>query len=164
MGKRNILGMIGCLAGLAYSAPAFAQAESASMPVSGQVVNRCGVRATPMDFGTINPRTTGPIDATATVTLRCTILEFVQIRMDNGQNAIGNQRRMINGAGEFLEYNVYVDAARTLRWGPAPNGYMLQGTTLGITDIDLTAYGRIDALPAGVNGAYSDVVTVTVTF
>ncbi|WP_424770005.1 Csu type fimbrial protein [Pontixanthobacter sp.] len=156
--------MTGCLAGLVCSVPAFAQSESASMPVSGQVVNRCGVRATPMDFGTINPRRTGPIDATATVTVRCTVFQYVQIRMDNGQNAIGNQRRMVNGSGEFIEYNVYLNAARTFRWGPAPGGYMLAGNTAGISDIGLTAYGRIDALPAGVNGAYSDVVTVSVIF
>ncbi|NMW31052.1 spore coat protein U domain-containing protein [Altererythrobacter sp. RZ02] len=164
MGARFILGILGCLAGLGISVPASADSVDASMPVSGSVVNRCGVRATPMTFGTINPQGAGPIDATATVTLRCTVFEFVRITMDNGQNAIGSQRRMVNQNGEFLEYQIYANAGRTQRWGPGAGGFLLQGFTLGVNDIDLTAYGRIPNISPTLTGTFSDVITVTVEF
>src|SRR5882757_11427261 len=60
------------------------------------------------------------VNGSSAVSVTCTNGSPYSIAMDNGANASGSQRRMISG-GNFLNYNLYVDAAHTLPWSTAIN-------------------------------------------
>lgn len=153
------------MAAALLSGPAFAGAANAPIPVSAEVVGRCTVSATPMQFTVANPGSAANVDSTATVQVQCTSLSFFVISMDNGQNAAGSQRRMIGTTtGQFLEYEIYRNAARSNRWGTG-FGAGIFGLTFGGGPATYTAYGRIPTV-GSFNAAdgYSDTVVVTITF
>lgn len=153
------------VAALAAAAPAHAGTANGSIPVSALVLETCIVVATPMAFGSLTDVGAADVDTTSTITLTCTPNADYDIALNDGANADAGQRRMKNGtSAEFLNYDVYMDAARTDAWGNSAGVNTKAGTApLGVAIH--TAYGRI---PAGVDGVsaglYSDTVTVTVTF
>lgn len=146
-----------------FAAPAHAQANGGDMDMLAEVVNGCTVTATDMNF-TIAPGTVGQVDSTATVGVRCNQTTFFRVDMDRGENAAGNQRRMISSDGVFLPYAVYSNAARTNDWGSGFFGGRW-GLSVGTLILDVPVYGRIAAVPANLpSGTYRDTITVTVVF
>ncbi len=85
------------------------------------------------------------------------------LAMDGGSNISGTtQRRMAGGSTEYIPYNLYSDSGYTTAIGV--NTTALSGTGTGtLQSYDI--YGRI---PAGSTlpsvGAYSDTVTMTITY
>ncbi|MEO0063014.1 MAG: hypothetical protein RLZZ08_1574 [Pseudomonadota bacterium] len=155
---------IGAVA-ISATAPAFAATDSDTMQVTATVLNNCAVTASPMAFGTLATLGTAAIDTSASVALACTPNAAYNVSMDVGLNASGSQRRLVNGAdnSQLIPYNLYTDAARTAAWGTAVGSTVTGTATTG--SATLTAYGRIPATAAAVSaGAYTDTVTVTVTF
>lgn len=149
------------------AAPAMAATATAVMPVSVDIINSCTVAATPMSFGA--PSTIGGanIDSTSTVSLVCTNGATYDVALDNGLNATSGQRYMSNGAATPVKipYNVFRDSARSAAWSNASGTTTVSGTAGTSGNVTLTAYGRIPSTASSVGaGAYSDTVTVTVTF
>ena len=98
-------------------------------------------------------------------------IPMVVDRMDNGANVSGSQRRMKNGTTNFLNYNLYVDSARTNAWTTAtsnaacaaPSSCFL-GTGSGSSQ-SVNIYGRVPSTgTAPPTGTYTDTVTMTVTY
>ncbi|KAF1708554.1 spore coat protein U [Pseudoxanthomonas kalamensis DSM 18571] len=152
------------------SAPSVAECLSGGGSGSGIVSYYTGVAATfantchivvasDMDFGTA-PALTGNVDQTSTIQLECPVGTSWQVRLDNGNHATGNTRRMASG-GNFVTYNLYRNAARTQRWGNN-NGSDVDGSGNGATQT-LTVYGRVPA-QAAVSGTYTDTITVTLVY
>lgn len=147
------------------ASPALAGTATTQMPVTAQVLENCTVVSSPMNFGPITEVGAANVDASATLTLSCTLNAGYEIQLNDGENALNGQRRLTNVTGlEFINYDIFQDTARSKRWGSTLNTDTVEGTsTTGLTTV--TAYGRI---PAGVQkvsaGAYSDTVTVTVNF
>ena len=127
----------------------------------------CTISSTPLVFGTYNVFAVTPLDSTGSVTLHCTATDKdIVITLDRGGAPTFNPRRMLNGA-EQLDYNLYLDAARTTIWGDGTGGTQTfanhnpQGNN---RDIVLPIYGRI---PAGQDvraGTYTNTITVTIQF
>lgn len=127
----------------------------------------CTISSTPLVFGTYNVFAVTPLDSTGSVTLHCTATDKdIVITLDRGGAPTFNPRRMLNGA-EQLDYNLYLDAARTTIWGDGTGGTQIfanhnpQGNN---RDIVLPIYGRI---PAGQDvraGTYTNTITVTIQF
>lgn len=69
-------------------------------------------------------------------------------------------RRMTNGT-EFVAYQLYQDANRSLIWGKA--GAAISETADG-TEQKHHIYGRVEAQRTPAAGSYTDTVTVTVTY
>lgn len=68
---------------------------------------------------------------------------------------------MLKGS-EPLNYNLYLDSARTTIWGNGTSGTSFITTSPAVANNDLTVYGRT-LLGQNVSaGIYSDSVTVTV--
>lgn len=131
----------------------------------------CNVTATPVSFGSYNVFNAGPLDATGTITVRCTSLLslFVNytIKLSKGLSGSYAPRQMANGTNR-LNYNLYTDATRLTVWGDGSAGtsFISNGilvVLLGIT-VNHTVYGRVPALQNVVVGSYSDNITVTLTF
>ena len=144
------------------AAPAQAQSQG-DFDARVTVVNGCSVAATDMDFGSPAPGTTS-VNSTATVTIRCTSPAIYRIYMDRGDNRSGTQRRMRGSTGDFINYGLYRNAARTQDWGNTLLTGRL-GISLALTPTDYTVYGRVPVLnTATLTGDYLDTVTVTVVF
>jgi spore coat protein U-like protein len=72
---------------------------------------------------------------------------------------------MVNGT-DRLFYNLYRDAARTTIWGDGTNGtqsYFI-GNPANNQDISVAIFGRIPASQNVKVGAYTDTITVTLSF
>ena len=140
------------------------------MNVSVSVGHSCTIDSNPMAFGAYNgivANASADLETTATVVTTCTSGAAALITMNAGASAGSGSaaapvRRMTAGAGQYLVYQVYSDDARGTVWGnTASTGVALTGTGVSQT---LTAYGSVPSAQPAAQGAYSDQVTVTVTY
>ncbi|HFF6204651.1 TPA: spore coat protein U domain-containing protein [Stenotrophomonas maltophilia] len=141
-----------------------------SFTATANVLPQCGSYViTNMDFGNVTGGIPANIDRTATLTLTCLKNTAYQVSLNNGQNnpAATSTRRMattIGGSTYYLSYELYRDAARSLRWGNTLNVDTVGGTGSGSAQ-QLTIHGRVPPVtgqpPAGI---YNDVVQVTITY
>lgn len=132
------------------------------------VLPQCGsYLVSDMDFGNATGRIATPINQTAQLTLTCVRRTPFNVALDNGENASGSTRRMRNASSStaLIPYELYRDAARTLRWGNTVGSDTVPGTGTG-TAQQITIYGRAPATSGAlpVAGSYSDRVTVTITY
>jgi spore coat protein U-like protein len=143
-------------------APVWASTASATLAVGARVEPSCNLDVQPLRFAPLRsgePR----VDSDSSLAVSCTPETSFVVTMDEGQNPVESGRRMADAAGGgFLAYDIYSDAARTRRWG-ASLAEAVTGQIAGGGAAVLPIYARADARGAGP-GAYSDVVTITVSF
>lgn len=160
----------GCLTSLALASvgPVEAGSASGSLQVTATVLSACAVTGATLPFGNLDPVTTsGAVNASATLSVHCTNTTAYAVALDAGLNAGGaanfSARRLSNGSST-LDYQLYRDAARSIVWGDGSAATStVQGTGNGSAQT-LTVYGRIPALGSAAPGAYTDTVTIVVTF
>ena len=160
----------GCLAVIAVAsmAPAHAGSASGSLQVTATVLSACAVTGGVLPFGSVDPVTApGAVNASATLSVQCTNTTPYTVALDAGLNAGGaanfSARRLSNGTST-LGYQLYSDSARSIVWGDGTaSSATVQGTGSGSAQT-LTVYGRIPALGGAAPGAYTDTVTILVTF
>ncbi len=137
-----------------------------AMPTRGEAQGGgpCSVSTTGVAFGNYDVLNPSALDSSGTITYQCNSLRIVRIELSQGSSGNYNQRQMRRGT-EVLNYNLYMDAARTTIWG--------DGT--GVTDRLLalvfpgvartaTVYGRVLPLQNAIVGAYSDSLIVRMLF
>ncbi len=147
---------IAAIAALA-AAPAFAGTTSGTMDVTLNVDNACSLTTAAIDFGTVTDFS-APRNVTSLTTLKCTPNAVATVQVTLGNSVNGTQRRMRNGAGtQFIDYNVQ-DGSGTA-WPAA--GLNFTGTG---TDVSLGLRGVVPVQAAKPAGAYSDTVTINVTY
>ena len=119
-----------------------------------------------VSFGSYDVFSGSPTDSTGQIVYNCNGgSHAVTIDLSKGNSGNYAQRYMLRSA-EQLNYNLYLDAARTQIWGDATGGTSHYGPTdpPNATDVTVTIYGRI---PAGADvsaGSYSDTITVTINY
>lgn len=145
----------------------------------------CSVAAVGVAFGVYDPLAVLPVDATGTVSVRCT---WTSSGGSSGAQRVSPvislsaglppatmaQRRLRTATGDLLNYNLFRDAARTQVWGDGSSGTFTAPTSPATLVLpssgnprtgSRTIYGR---MPAGQTnaapGSYADTITVTVTF
>lgn len=149
------------LAALA-SAPVAASSASSTLAVSAVVEQACNLDVRPLRFETLRSDATAA-DADSSLAVACTPETAFVVSMDDGRHGADGGRRMADAGGSsFVAYEIYSDAARTRRWG-AGLAQSVSGQIDGAQPAVLPIYGRIQS-GAAIAGAYSDVVTVTVSF
>ncbi|MEP7124646.1 MAG: spore coat U domain-containing protein [Byssovorax sp.] len=119
-------------------------------------------------FGTYDVFSTSPLDSTGSVTVLCTGVgpsDTIVIDMSRGNASSFGPRQMLRG-GTALDYNLFLDAARTTVWGDGTSGTSHYGPTMPPSGVGLTVpiYGRIPARQNAAAGAYSDTLVVTIVF
>ena len=130
---------------------------------SANIAARCVIKtATDLAFGTVPGLMTAPQDQTSLVTLNCTSPTTWNAGLNNGANASGTQRRMGDGVGNYVNYELYRDGGRSSRWGNTIGTDTAAGTGTG-QDQNVTVYGRVPTQTA-TPGNYSDTILVTVTY
>ena len=156
--------VIGTLAGLAAVAgPAAAQTTATTtFQVTATVLKLCSVTATNLAFGDYTP--TAASDQTSTLTVLCTTNTPYTIALNLGTATSPTTRTMTSaGASTTLNYLLYRDSTRTSIWGETTSTDTLAGTGSG-TNQAITVYGRVPANQRPQPGAYTDTVTVTLTY
>ncbi|MES2997969.1 MAG: spore coat U domain-containing protein [Pseudomonadota bacterium] len=131
----------------------------------------CSVGTSAVAFGNYNPTLGTATTATGNVAVTCSALVLGIISYVISMNA-GNSgsfaARFMNLTGNHLNYNLYTQVGHTTIWG---NG---TGATVTVSDSYLlilgpnlnnyTVYGLLPALQTIPAGAYTDTITVTVTY
>lgn len=124
-------------------------------------------------FGTYNPLPGTAADAAGHITVTCDLtlglLGTYTVGLSRGGGASYSPRRMSSGANT-LNYNLYMDAARSIVWGDGTGGSSIVSdpsllTLLGHVVRQYDVYGRILPNQQGTRpGSYSDTIIVTVTY
>ncbi len=151
--------LAGVLLGLA-AFPAMAAQAHNSFQVTSSVSSRCSISAVAFSFGVYNGRQN---DQISTVSVTCTTGTAYRIGLDNGRYYLAPHRRMKHrDSANYLNYELYRDAARTMRWGN-DDASDLHMTGNG-TAQHINVYGRVPGGQTGPNGSYTNTTTVTVNF
>lgn len=151
-----------------------AQAQStttAAIGVSATVGANCIVATVPIAFGVYNPTSATALNATGQVQLTCTIGATPAIAVDNGLNSTAGQRRLLSGATNFINYNVFQPASNaaaaacafTTAYPTVAPGFVLTAAPSTAQRV-YNVCGQIPALQSAAVGTYSDTITATVTF
>jgi spore coat protein U-like protein len=125
------------------------------------------VSTTSVAFGAYDGRAGGPVDGQGGVDVTCDASVAFDIALNPGlHSSTFAPRRMGHATKSYLlDYNLFLDPARTQVWGDGTNATFTQSGHGNGAAQNYTIYGRIPGLQTGVGvGDYSDSVTVTVTY
>ena len=126
----------------------------------------CTISAVGVSFGTYNVFSVTPLDSTGSVTYNCSGIvgsSRITINLSKGGAATFNPRQMKKVA-ETLNYNLYLDAARTTIWGDTTGGTSQYGPIKPVSSNTITIYGRIPIGQDHTAGSYTDTVVATINF
>ena len=141
---------------LLTSTPAAAATATTAFAVTATVQATCAVSATAMGFGTY---TTAVATSTSTVTVTCTNTTPYTVGLSAGSatGATVTNRSMTGGA-VLLGYGLFSDSAHSTNFVTTAS---INGNNLAQP---ITIYGQIPAGEYVTPGAYTDTITVTVTY
>ena len=158
------------LSGPAVFPDARASTANSNLTVQLLVTDTCTGNIATLDFGSTGLLAT-LIDASTTLSVTCTNTTPYSVGLDNGAS-FSTTRRMKQGAtANYIGYGLYTDSGRTNAWTTASSSTTCTttnscslGTGNGAAQ-SITVYGRVPALAtAPTPGAYTDTVTITVTY
>lgn len=136
----------------------------------------CSVTSLPaLSFGSYNPFSVTPLDITTVATITCTSNRgsgegvAITTSLTRGGAPSFSPRKMRNGVGNTLDYNLYTTTARTVIFGdgsPGTSTHSASGTASRFVPLVITdsIFGRIFAGQDPNVGTYSDTLIYTVTF
>ena len=144
------------------SMPARAATQTATFLVSTSVSATCTGSTSPLNFG---PYTGVNLKATAIGTVTCTNTTPYNIGLDAGIGAGASvtSRKMTGPAGALLTYRLFSDSAYTVNWGNTVTVDTVAAVGNGLGQA-YTVYGEVPAGQYLAPGAYTDTITVTVTY
>ena len=131
---------------------------------------RCSiVSVSSMNFGRYDPGNRRPLDSTGTVAVQCTDLttsDVISIELSRSRVGGFMPRTMIGvGTGVRFEYNLYLDAARTMVWGDGSGGTAVyRGRVTEGAAISVPIYGRIPPTQSLEGGRYDDLIIITLNY
>jgi spore coat protein U-like protein len=132
----------------------------------------CGVSATSLVFGAYAPLSGAPLDSSASITIQCSTIASVllsyTLQLSAGASSSYSMRTMVSGGGHTLNYNVFLDAGRSLVWGNGSGGTGAPGFSAiiaaGAWQSTHVAYARIPAQVTARPGSYGDILMATLFF
>lgn len=142
---------------------------AAVAPTAAGAVMTCSLNTvTGLAFGAYNIFSGSDLDSSATISYRCDNVggaDSILVQLSRGGSSSYWPRRLSQGAYE-LEYNLYLDAARTTVWGDGTSGTSDYGPVVPAdgVDTDLPIYGRVPKRQNAFVGSYSDTIVVTLIF
>jgi spore coat protein U-like protein len=130
--------------------------------MSCTIVNTSSVR-----FGSYDVFDNQPLDSTGTVEFRCTQVaagDMLSVQLNRGASNSFLPRAMMHRGTRF-EYNLYLDAARTIVWGDGTSGTSTYSVRpLDGQTISVPIYARIPPRQNVAIGTYSDSIVLTVLY
>jgi len=158
----TVVGVIGAL----NTQGVAAATATANLTVSATVTNNCTISTAALAFGTYDPvvaNTSSNLDGTGRVTIACTKGSTATIGLGTGSNGSGSARRLSDGSGNYLSYELFSDSGRAAVWNTG-SGLLSPTAAASKTARDFTVYGRISGNQDVPSGSYSDTVVATVNF
>jgi spore coat protein U-like protein len=145
--------------GVAYAATA-----TSTFTVDVTIQAQCLINsASNMSFGTRGVLSAN-VDQTSTIVVQCTDTTTYDIGLDAGTGAGASvATRKLTGGGATIDYRLYSNAGRTTVWGNTVATDTVAATGNGAAQ-SYTVYGRIPAQTTPAPAAYSDTITITVTY
>jgi len=129
---------------------------------------QCTVSTIAVNFGTYDPLSPMPTDATGTIDIDCTRSERVAVGIGPSPNSGGfNPRRLRQSSGEdFLDYNLYTESDLSRIWGDGTqNTDIVHENAKKKKKLSLLpVYARIPAGQDVRTGQYSESLLVTINF
>lgn len=117
-----------------------------AVPFSAQAA--CSLTSTTVLFGSYDIFSSTPLDTLGQIIFRCANNDHnISISLDKGGAPTFDPRRLLNGANT-LNYNLYLDAARTTIWGMAAAGHKTSSSKIQPTT-EISAYPFTGAFPRG---------------
>ena len=127
----------------------------------------CTVAATGVAFGTYTPLQMSALQANGTISIACTgvLYDVATVSLSPGMSGNYGARTLTSGAST-LSYNLYTSAADSAVWG---NGSGSSSTVQAVIwffapTVNLTVYGAVGAGQDPAPGAYTDIITVSVSY
>src|SRR5687768_6736124 len=159
---------VGALALMTVIAPATAQAATATANLSATatVINNCTISTAALAFGNYDPvgaNAAANLDGTGTVTISCTKGTTATIGLGLGANASGTTRRMTDGSGNFLTYEMYQEVGHSTVWNTGA-GLLSPAAAPSKAARNFTVYGAVTSNQDITAGSYTDTVVATVNF
>jgi len=149
-----------------FMAHVYAGSGNTNMGISASVPNRCtftGGSNITVDFGSYNVTTSSSeFTVTANFDVRCTKNAVAEITINNGSHANGTQRRMTDGFGNYLLYNLFQNAGYTTAWNELTT-YEINSTSAAAITLNIYASIPPEQNDAPV-GNYTDTVTITTNY
>jgi spore coat protein U-like protein len=129
------------------------------------VIAACTIGTTSVSFGAYDVFNAAPGDSTGTVVFDCDRRDPITIALDRGGAPSFNPRRMLK-LSEPLNYNLYLDAARTTIWGDGSGGTQVYSNSRPPRNqnVTVTIFGRIPARQDISSGSYTNTITATINF
>ncbi|HWX78770.1 MAG TPA: spore coat U domain-containing protein [Steroidobacteraceae bacterium] len=160
---------ISLIAGAMAAGFAGAATTSTTFAVTSSLLATCSATATSLAFSAYTPGA-GNVANNGTVSVKCTKNTPFTVALNRGTTAGGTiaQRLMAFGANT-LQYNLYTTAAFATVFGDGTGASQTEpGTGAGVaTAVAFTVFGQLPdnaTNQAAVPGAYTDTITVTVTY
>ncbi|MGZ6125901.1 MAG: Csu type fimbrial protein [Myxococcales bacterium] len=127
---------------------------------SAQAGRRCrNIAVTALAFGNYDVYNPVATDSAGTITYRCSNGLNPTVTISAGLAFSGGRRRMTRTAGgDFLSYDIFVDAARSVVWSSTPVPVATGGTRT------VPYYARVFAQQDSSVGSYTDTLIVTFNF
>ena len=128
---------------------------------AGNAMAACQIDTRPVAFGVVD--VTRQNDSNGEIALTCSIATEVEVALSS--STAPGQRYMAGPSGGRLTYDLYPDATRSMPWGDGNgNSTTRVVTSDGDGTTRLPIYGRVPQQDAVPPGAYSDSLTVLVSF
>jgi spore coat protein U-like protein len=152
------------VAGTPSGGGARASTTTSSFVVTATVLSACIVTASPLAFANYDPTASAATTGTTTLVVTCTNGAPYNIGLNpgGGTGATVASRKMTYG-GNLLSYGLYQDSGYSTVWGQTVGTDTVTGTGTGLP-VTQTVYGQIPAQQTVPHGAYTDTITVTVTY
>ncbi|MGA8892119.1 MAG: spore coat U domain-containing protein [Anaeromyxobacteraceae bacterium] len=133
------------------------------LAVAGSASAACTIfAATGPAFGTYDVLSTLPLDAAGAISYRCTPPR-PQVLLSTGSSGTFAARTLRSG-DSTLQYNLYLDSARTQVWGDGSGGSETAAPNPGNVTRTIPIFGRIPARQDAAAGAHFDTIVVTFVF
>jgi spore coat protein U-like protein len=152
---------VGCVS---FASAAYGATTTTTFTVQITITASCIINsASTMNFGSQGVLA-ADVDQTSTIQVQCTNTTpyNVGLNVGTGSGATMAVRKMTNG-GNTVNYSLYSNAGRTTVWGDTIATDTVAATANGASQ-SYTVYGRVPAQTTPAPGAYSDTITVTVTY
>jgi spore coat protein U-like protein len=161
--RTSVVSLIAAILLPLCQAPSQAATTTTTFNVSLTITASCTVSATALAFGSSGVIAAN-IDNTSTVTVQCTNTTPYNVGLNAGTGTGATvSNRLMTAGGATVGYALYSDSGRTTNWGNTVGTDTKSGTGNGSGQA-LTVYGRVPPQSTPAPGAYSDTITVTVTY
>jgi len=143
---------------------ALATTTTSTFTVSITLTATCTINsASALNFGSVGLLTSNT-PGTSTIQVTCSNTTPYNIGLDAGTSSGATvTTRKMTSSGNTVSYALYSDSARTTNWGNTVGTDTVSGTGNG-TGQNYTVYGQVPSQTTPAPGAYTDTITVTVTY